>query len=480
MQSLEPQFIFGDCSQGVVNNVKYNLVQPNSVDLAVNIVFDENLGEATIRRGTTIIGAALHASSNAIQGIFQFTNSSGSISRLLATVDNGSNNVTYYWNGTIWTAGLTTDTRSLPTRFEQFLNYVVRVNGTDSVVSSADGASWTQNTPLDDSNFPNGKFVLVYKDQMTVAGRGSKPDSLFVSSVPNATGTAISWSTGDREIVVNPEDGQNITGLAKIAGLELIFKDRSMFTWNNHSTQADSLVDVGCSSQESVVRCGNVVSFFNPKGVWITTGGQPILISRRIQKWIDGMSASFYDNVGSYGDAEHLYTSLGTCTVDGTSYTGVVSRYSLNTKEWAIFSYAHQFRAFTLFVDSATEKIVGGDSLNTVYQVESSSLTDNTTLISFEIKTHDLVFGSRGILKQISERAMAYGKDVVNGIIQVKIDEKDWITLGVLNKNIEEFLINQTLEGHYFKFRVVGASSTVRGRFLGLELPRVTLLDYSA
>lgn len=482
-QNLPPQFILNDVSSGLVNNVKWNLTPPNSVDLMVNMVADEVFGEAVVRKGLTLLGSQIHASSNAISGLYYFADSgSGTSSHLIAVANNGTNNLLYYYNGTIWVASNTlNDTTGLKTRFETFLDYAVRVNGTDTVKTSSDGgATWGVNAALDDANFPNGKFLKVYKAQMTVAGKSSKPDSLYISSVPNAGGTAISWTSGNREIVINPSDGENITGLGEVAGLEIIFKDRSMYRWNNRSTDADTIIAVGCSSNESIVNCGaGLLAFFNPKGIWVTSGDQPILISRRVQKWIDGMSSSYYGNVASYGDGEHLYCSIGNCTVDGRTFNNVVLRYSVNTKEWCVFSYAYQFRNFALFINSGAEQIVGGDTTNRVLQLESTSLTDNGTNIGYELQTHDLDFGSRGIKKELCEKVMAYGLNISNCLIQVKVNDGDWLTLGNLEKSISTFLVNQQIKGNYLRFRAVGTSSSARLRFQGLELPKVTLLDYA-
>lgn len=482
MEKLPIQYIFNDVSSGVFNKVKWNMVPPNSVDSAVNFVFDDVYGEAVTRKGTTLIGAQVTAFDNAIAGLHYHANSTGTVKRLISVANTGSNNVLYYFNGTNWVASdRNSDTAGLKTRFETFLDYTVRLNGTDTIMSTTDGASWGQNSALGDSSMPSGaKYAKVYKAQLLVAGASSRPDSLYVSSVPNAGGTAISWSTGNREIVINPQDGQNITGLGEVGGMAIIFKERSMYRWNNRSTEADTIVEVGCSSNESITNCGaGLLGFFNPKGIWLSSGEQPILISRRVQKWIDGMASTFYDDVAAIGDDEHLYTSIGDCTVDGKSYSNVVLRYSINTKEWAVFSYAHEFRVFTTFIDSNVPKLVGGDTTNRVLQIESTSMTDNGTAIGFEIQTHDLDFGSRGFAKELSDRVMAFGVNPSSVLIQVKVNDGNWVTLGTMTKSIQQMLINQTVRGNFLRFRAIGVATVARFRFQGLELSGVTLLDYS-
>ena len=190
------------------------------------------------------------------------------------------------------------------------------------------------------------------------------------------------------------------------------------------------------------------------------------------------MSASYYTNVASYGDGEHLFVSIGDCTVDGASYNNVVLRYTVSTKEWTAYSYPYEFRAFSRFLNGNETQIVGGDTTARVLQLESTSLTDNGTAIGFQLESHDIDFGSRGLVKTIQERIMAYGINPASAIVQVKVEFGDWVTLGTMNQQIENFMIRE-LRGRFFRFRIVGTSNTARFRFQGLELPNVSPLDYA-
>ena len=253
-----------------------------------------------------------------------------------------------------------------------------------------------------------------------------------------------------------------------------------MYRWNNRATEADTVVDVGCSSQESVAVGGNMMFFFNENGVWVTRGDYPTRISRPVQRWIDGMAASFYTNVAGHCDGKYYFCSIGDVTLDsGDAYANVVLRYSLDTHEWAVFSYANEFRVFSQYVTSSAVEFVGGDTTARVMQM-NSGLTDNGTNISFEIESHEMEFGSRGIVKQINDRCMAYGINSVSALVQVRIDAGDWITLGTLDSDVKEMPVKQILEGRYFSFRVTGTHSTARFRLQGIEMPSITLLDYSS
>ena len=469
MPKLEgSQGIMKDVSEGVIQGVKYNLCPENSVELMLNMTADDEIGEAVVRRGSIILGTQI-AGANPVLGMYDFISDLGTTNVLQAAI-NGS---IYYWNGAIWQVGHAGDNASASVEFETFLDEVVRVNGVDSPLASADGITWGNSTALATSSMPHGKYVKVYKDQMVTAGVSTSPDTLYISSVPSSG--RISWTVDDREIVVNPEDGQNITGFGEVGGLLIVFKDRAMYRWNNRSTEPDTVVEIGCNSQKSIVNCGSALAFFNEKGFWLTSGEQPVKISRKIQKWIDGRTSTF--KVACYGNEDYLYGSLGSCTVDGVSYTNIVVRYSMLSKEWVIYKYPYEVRAFTRFIDS-TDKVVAGTSLSKVEWIENSAVYDDDgTAIGFEIQTHDIDFGSRGLIKQISERAMAYCKKPFGTIIQVQRDGGQWINLGVMNKEVENFLIKEGIQGHYFRFRAIGISSN-RTRFQGIELPNVSIMGY--
>lgn len=482
-QRLSPQFVFQDQSTGVIQKVSSKIAPLNSVKHAINLVFDEEFGYSVVRKGCTLLGTQIVAENNIINGLYQFVDSeAGANSHLLATLNavGDATAVTYYYNGSSWVSSLTGDTPSLKTRFVTFLDSVARLNGTDSVKSWSGTGSWTTTGgALDVANFPKGKFACVYKAQIVVAGVTGSPDTLYISSVPDSGGTQISWTVDDRQIVINPADSSNITGMGVLADLLIVFKNGAMYRWNNRSIEADVVVPVGCSSHDSIATGGGMMFFFNAKGVWITTGEFPQLVSRAVQKWIDAIDPTFYANVSGFCDNEHYYCSVGDCTVDGRSFNNVVLRYTIATKEWSVFSYANEFRRFAQFVDSGEVKIVAGDVTARVLQIESSSLDDNGTNIAFEIESQDQDLGSIGIIKEISERVMMYGVNTVAPNLSIQVDGLKIYNIGTCDRNIDNLKLSKPIKGHYFNFIVTGTSNTARYVFKGIELPNVTPLDYA-
>ncbi len=479
MKQLDsPQLIFGDVKDGVMASVSSRLAPQSSVAHAVNLEFDSLLGEATVRKGTDAVGTG--SLSGAAYGLFQFVDSEGGAnSRLLLTSDDG---VTRYLNGSdVWTATLTGDTAGRKTRFATFLDRVVRVNGTDPCKAwngSAVTAWETAGGPLDLTNMPRGRFVMVFKDQMLVAGVMGYPDTVYISSIPSSSTGEISWTSGNRSITVNPDDLGNITALGKIGGVALIFKDDGMFRWNNRATDPDQIIDVGCSSQESVCVGSNVLTFWNRRGAWITRGEYPVNVSKRIQPWVDAVSAANHAEVATGTDGSHFFYSVGDVTKGGVTYANVVFRYSVETQEWAVYSYAHKFTFLTQFKDGDEVKLVGATSGADCQQLElASAYDDGGTPIGVEMESHDTVFGSRALNKEISETAFAYGTAMDGFSVQCRADGGDWKLLGEAKGDMSEFRIG-AVRGNSFRFRMTGNAPAAVCRLAGLELTKITYIGY--
>jgi len=254
-----------------------------------------------------------------------------------------------------------------------------------------------------------------------------------------------------------------------------------MYRWNNRATEADKVVEVGCSSHESIATGRNLLFFFNERGIWVTQGGHPIKISRRVQRWIDNMSSSFYENVSGYCDNDYYYCSIGDVTMDGVTYNNIVLRYTLDTKEWAVFSYANEFRVFASYISGTDVLTLGGDTTARVLRLNNGNIdigTGTDVPISFEVESHDVDFGSRGVVKTISERIMAYGINPVNVAVSVQVDNGDWDDIGSMSTLVNE-LRNINIKGHFFRFKITGASRSTPFSFQGLELPHVETHGYA-
>ena len=447
---------FRDLSEGIIQKIDSSISVPNSIYLAVNLVFDKYLGRAVVRDDTTLLGAQVQDNKSCL-GIFQHITTSG-ISVPLATFNaaDDATSVISKYTGSSWSNTKTGLTKDLKIHFATFLDTTIYMNGTDAPNTTTDGASWVSTAGnLDVGNAPTGKYVIEWKDKLYVAGVSGNLDRLYYSSVPTAG--EISWTTGNGYIDIEPEEGAGaITGLAKVPGYLIIFKERSIKRWDGSSTYPESMVDIGCLSQEGIVRAGQSVFYFNQKGIYETTGGYPRKISRRIQDIIDAIPSTYYSSVSGWGDGENVYFSIGDITLDGLTLNNCVIAYRINEKTWTLFTLTTESLAWTKYVDSnGTEEIIFGDDDGNVFRFLQGD-TDNSSNLNWIIQWNTREFGSRGRIKDISE-AIVYGKSIRNGKLFCRINKgSDFKLVGPISKDIQK--ITKDLSGNYFDFRMQGSS----------------------
>ena len=467
----------------MISNVNPLLLKDEDSELLRN-VSSETLGTWKKRLGTKLFGNQIVSSKN-ILGTHQFTSSDGASSIQLAVCSDGTNNDIYEivsttLNGAIttistsiiltsgtdfassgtieiegdlitytgksthtltgvtgisfghasgvtarqWSKSLEDDTKNLKTRFVDFLDRAIRVNGTDAI-KEFDGSSWsTTGDPINPDDAPTGSLIETFIDRIYIAGNSSFPDRIYASSLPDVTGN-ISWDTSTNIIDktgsngfwidINPEDGQNITAIERNGTNLLIFKERSIYTWNGTSTQPDLLVDIGTISQESVITIHNITFFIGRSkkniGIYAYTGGYPKLISRKVKKWIDGIDQSNLGNIKAGADEDNIYFYIGTITFTGDD----IYEDRISTNTWLVYNIAQDSwkaydnllpRAFGYFKSSGQELLIFGDNNGKVFefgQGETDDSGDSQTPIEMEIISREESFGAPEVPKELMQ-----------------------------------------------------------------------------
>jgi len=91
-QQGNPQLI-DDFSGGVLRNTSRYKRPIETTPSAVNFVFDENVGEAQLRKGTAMVGGAQLVDTKSVLGLFNLRRRGDTNHRLLATInDSGDAN----------------------------------------------------------------------------------------------------------------------------------------------------------------------------------------------------------------------------------------------------------------------------------------------------------------------------------------------------------------------------------------------------
>lgn len=465
-----------ECSEGIIQSIDESITLPNSVYLAVNLVFNKTLGRAVMRDGLTQLGDQTVASKSCL-GLYQFIKSDGT--RVPLAVFNDAldtNSDIFKLSSGSWTITKTNLTASLKCRFLTYLDTVAVFNGTEKF-ASADGSSFVATgTNLDVNSMPFCRLGIEWKNKVFVAGNSSNLNRVYYSSTPTAG--AISWTSGNGSIDIEPEDGMgSITGLAKVPGYLLIFKERGLKRWDGNSTYPDDLISIGCLSQEAVVQTAQSVFFYNKRGIYESVGGYPRKISRRIKDIIDAIPSTYYSSVSGWGDGENAHWSIGDITMAGLTLTNCVITYNISSKIWSLASFPSEFKFWSSYVDSNKDEfVIAGDDDGKIFEV-FEGIDDAGIDISWILQYQNQEFGSRGLIKDLP-KMVVYTEKVRNGKVFAKINNAGNFRAinGVIQSDVQELVSD--LKGRYFSFRLQGSGKGVE--IIGIDFPPINInLNYN-
>lgn len=476
MAKLTNPYIVDDFSSGMIDpiSVSESLAPKNSVRKSVNAVFDSPRGSISGRLGSTLVGNNL---STQIKGLYNFRDAgAGTNHQLLATDNSGT---TWYLNGASFSLALAGDTVALKTRFVTFLDRVARLNGTDGAKSwdGTGGGAWlTTGGPLDVGNWPTGTSLAnVFNSKIYTSGNASAPDTLYYSSIPS--GGAISWTSGNGSLQVNPNDGDSgITALASTGTVELVFKLNSIYRWDGSSTFANRVIKIGTPSQETVAEHDSGFVYFlglgkNTIGAYRTSGGYPQKLSLNIDRWFQAIAPSFYSSIAVFVDDDHFSLSVGAVTVDNQTYSNAWFVYTISMQTWHIENRATSFVVFATYKDtSGNLTTVGGDTSGNVQTINSGT-TDNGTAISAEVDFNPIVFTTRARTKLVS-RLTTYANFWQGLGFYIKTDTGDYKPLGEA-KSTEHNFSSLDFKGKRIYPKMTVTDSNANWQFDGFEFSEV-------
>ena len=480
MAKVPAQF-YKDHSGGMVSSLNESLGLPNVVKTAINVDFDVELGSAVTRPGSALVGSQLVAGQSVL-GLHDFRDSDGSNHALLAAVGTAVYKV---GTGTI-TTGLTAGKKM---RFVSFLDSVLMMNGTNATRSYNGATVITTGGVFDLANIPFAEptIGLEWLDRVYLIGDSSNPDRLYYSSTP--VGGEISWTLGNGFIDVEPEDGGGgLTGIGKIPGFLLIFKERSMKRWNFDSAFPETLIDLGTPSHESIINAGGMCAFFSASdrdttGFYITNGGRPTPIShdrlRNIKSWVDAIPQSAHANIAGIGNSRWFKWSVGDLTVDGVEYSNVVLKYNHVLDQWSVHSYPSEFKVFSTYVDGdGNNTVVGGDDDgNVIETIKPGTYVDiDDTPIRYAVTYHDENFGYNQ-LKSLGKSAVVVSEGMPGALLRIKPDAYEHKDFPEVSGRVSEIPFGESVKGNFFSFGIHGTVDGQRGYLKEIEIPDINIKD---
>lgn len=475
---LQQEIVFDDFSGGVIDPlaVSDSLLPKNCVRKAVNLLFDRPRGAVTTRLGTTSLTSSAVNAGKTAQGIHNFRHTTVASSQLL-----------YVFNGTIYSLSGTSSNAeyasldaSAKARFLTYLNQVAVMNGVDGVRYSTGAGSWATGGNMDTANWPVTKAAAILNGRIGAIGNSTNPSRLYESSI--VSGGAVSWTSGNRNTEVKPNDGAGeLTSITSNGRMFLLFKERALYRYDGNSLEF--IVAIGTPSHESVVTDDQGVTYYfgqgaNSVGFYATTGGYPKKISRPVQTWVEAIASSYYANVAGYTNGNKIVWPVGACTVDGISYANVHLSYNTADQTWEIYNYADSFRVFSQYINSSGAlTIVGGDTDGFVQTIDSG-FTDGIvgstagTDIFYECNFQPTALTSRSRTKCINEM-VTFCKDPQGLNFYLGTNDEDYVLVGTATDRENVFQELKTLRGQRFYPRIAGSNSGPQLTFEGYSFTKV-------
>lgn len=326
-----------DLSGGVQCKTLPNLAGNNQVFHCENGEFASKIGAITGRLGSETQSTLI--TNKRVLHLCEYVNNNGTRTYFALSDDSGGANSDVLKSATAsfdgaWSVSLADRVLSADGYTTNFANKLAFFNGNDAP-QWWNGSAWSVITNAPSS----GIYPEVFNQRMYVL---SKTGFLYFSDVVNATGDDFTTTTWDNR-GINPNEGQMAKMLKRHRGRLVIFKTESIYRYDG-TNEPEAVITVGTHSSRSVVVL-NDLFFHHPTGIYKMGVGEPMLISRAVQKYLDGMDSANWEHVASGRDTENVYFWIGNVTISdplepdwGKTYTDVVLVFNVNDETWTVFS----------------------------------------------------------------------------------------------------------------------------------------------
>lgn len=434
----------------------------------------DRVGSIQGRPGYTLIGATLGASQDilGLQPYYQ----AGATRILIAGVNGAANASIAYSSGAAWSVINAGQLAGAKFMGEQYLNMAYFVGYNDSTSTFA--SNFLVNGTAYDSghanlaSMPQARYIKAYKDLLYVAnvrtGGTNYPSRVYYSTTPTSA-SSITWTIASRYLSVPSDDNDPITGLEVNSDRLLIFKERSLYRWDE--SQVVFVSKAGCPNGRTIFTTdeGSLTFYYslNGNGIYVYSGGKPKRISQKIQPIMDALDKSTLNQWYACGDFDHYYLYVGNVTIplpngDTQVVSNVVIVYTISINRWDLYSFNDSVRYMSRFVDTNNnDRVVFGNTNGQVFTLATSTdnvFSDNTAAIHFQVRYRFRTHWSS--MRQVSsyvQRKIIHKVwplvDVAQGMtFRSRVDNHDWSRDHQINGDAEGILIEK--EGKVFEFEV--------------------------
>jgi hypothetical protein len=305
-------------------------------------------------------------------------------------------------------------------------------------------------TPLaDTTGGPKAKYIIRFQDRLVLAGIDGQPTKVLVSGRwPDHE--RFDWYGGGGDVLIEPDSGQNITGLGIHQEKLVVFKENSVWQVLLNVFQAGQYfildpqyklltASQGCSSHRSIVPVENDLMFANRRGIYILRYEPQLLtilnaneISAKIRPYFENLTeADHTASAGAYLDKRYILS------FPNKKESIVFDRERLAfTGPWVT---PFGIRQWAKYVDSnGMERWAAADA-NDAYisEMRSSYTDDKGEAINTLFRTKKEDFGDWTLFKTINELFINLRSVVGTVQVNIYIEERSGNTILVKSFTVE-------------------------------------------
>lgn len=285
-----------------------------------------------------------------------------------------------------------------------------------SYIDSGEEASQTIEAPLvNTTGGVKSAFVAKYKDRLLIVN-ADEPNKLMISG-RYPYHTSFSWLNGGGYIYIDPDSGDNITGLAvqPIADRVVVYKEHSSYlvelkliTVGNFALLDPDYTPistaVGCSSQDSIATVENDTFYFGRQGLYVT-GYEPNFlniirtneVSAKMRPYLDQLNDTDYATANAFY-VNHKY-------ILSFPQRKEMLIYDRERGAWmGPWKFPFGIRYMKRYLDSSgTEKwVLGSYEDNQVYVFDTATNSDDGSIIIKTLRTKKTYFGDFSTLSIVT------------------------------------------------------------------------------
>lgn len=263
---------------------------------------------------------------------------------------------------------------------------------------------------------PVGSMLEVYHDTLMIAGDPTSPSKLWYTAGLDKF-ESFQLVDGAGNILVNPEDGDRITGLINYKNNLFVFKNRSIYMFN-FGTGSSPLAEIsvvnpsiGCAARRTIRVVINDVFFLSPGGQIFTLGYQQgvygvgvadLLRTNEVSIKVHPTLATI--NPAQIAQAAAIYSSPNykyiLAYADGTAtYNNKMMVFDTRYGAWVQWDNMNA-NCFAIFIDSTNaENVLYGDDAAGQVVLMFQGTSDNGNAFTFRMRTKDFNAGSFHLIK---------------------------------------------------------------------------------